>query len=193
MIRLRLRGMEVLLHWSFLLLAGLSAGWPLLRMGLGAALCHELAHLGAMCLFGCRPRCLRFGLTGGCLQGSGFPSFRAEAASLAAGPFCSLLLAAAFFGGKTDAARLFSAVNLVLGLFNLLPVQGLDGGRLLLLFLQKNDPLGGRGLCVRLSFLALAVLWGWCFFLWRQNPHLPTLLLLPLVPAQAFFGWLKKG
>jgi hypothetical protein len=39
----------------------------------------------------------------------------------------------------------------------------------------------------------LVLLLGWSLWLWKNHPHLPTLLLLPLFPAAAFFGWLKGG
>ena len=193
MISFQLWGLRVELHWSFLLLLGLSAGWPPLRVGLGAALCHELAHLAAMGAAGIAPAHFRLGLTGGRLRGRGAACLRAELLSVLAGPACNLLLAAAFRTAPAESLRLFSAVNLVLGVFNLLPVQGLDGGRALRLFLERKAPGRGTGFCTLLSLLTLGLLWVWCLWLWRRHPHLPTLMLLPAVPASAFLKWRKNG
>jgi uncharacterized membrane protein YccC len=46
---------------------------------------------------------------------------------------------------------------------------------------------------VGLSAGTLVLLLGWSLWLWKNHPHLPTLVLLPLFPAAAFFGWLKGG
>lgn len=195
MICFRLGRLEVQLHWSFLLLVGLAAALPnapLVLLGLGAAACHELGHLGAMMLAGLPPARLRLSLLGGRLQSCAFACRRAELLCLGAGPGVNLLLAAAFAAAGSYELRLFSAMNLVLGGFNLLPVQGLDGGRMLGLLLPRR--LGQKRGWVVLAVVSLAALagvGGWCFELARAHPELPLLRLVVLVPAAAFFRWLK--
>lgn len=194
MICFRFGRLEVQLHWSFLLLVGGAAALPnapLVLLGLGAAACHELGHLGAMVLAGLPPARLRLGLFGGRLQSSAFAGRRAELLCLGAGPGVNLLLAAVFASAGGYGPRLFSAMNLVLGGFNLLPVQGLDGGRMLGLLLPRRLGQGRRVVLILVSLLTLAGVGGWCFGLARAHPGLPLLRLVVLVPAAAFFRWLK--
>ncbi len=186
--------LEVQLHWSFLLLLGLAAlpGSLLPLLGLGAAACHELGHLAAMALAGGLPARLRLSFFGGRLQSMGCTGWLAELLCLGAGAGVNLVLAGCFGAAQGYGAQLFSAINLVLGLFNLLPVQGLDGGRMLGLALaQRLPPRQCRTVLAAVSLAALAGLGGWCAWLAACNPHLPMLAAVPLVPAAAFFSWLK--
>ncbi|MBP1559269.1 MAG: hypothetical protein J6B40_06875 [Oscillospiraceae bacterium] len=196
MISFPLGPMTLRIHWSFLLLLGLLAAAPnsdLLLLGLGSALCHELGHLGAMWAVGMPPSCLQLTLFGGKLRGSSYPNLWAELAALAAGAGVNLALALCFGFLPQYRFQLFSAINLVMGGFNLLPIQGLDGGRMLRLGLERFcGPHRAAKWCAFLSFAVLAVLWGWGLWMWRQHPGLPALLGMPLLAAAVFFDWCKK-
>jgi len=149
-----LAGVPVQVHGSLVALlmaavlgAGLLAGWrEALRQGLwwlllfGAVLLHELGHLAAA-------RLLRVPVTAVVLWPmGGFTAvrlspgrFRAELGIALAGPSVNLLLAlliAGLGGWEGPGARwrpevVFGWLNLLLGLFNLLPVFPMDGGRIL--------------------------------------------------------------
>nr|WP_326184997.1 peptidase M50 [uncultured Oscillibacter sp.] len=109
-------------------------GWRLLATVLGAAAVHELGHLLALRLLGAHVTGLRVSVLGAVLEtDSGCLSYGGELLAVLAGPaanlLCALLLTA------RDGARWAVPVgtHLVLGLFNLLPVGPLDGGRALYL------------------------------------------------------------
>ena len=109
---------------GFCLLAAwftLGSGWELLGTVLGAAALHELGHCGALRLLGVPVTGLRIGI------------FGAELAAVLAGPganlLCALLLTV--LGGTRWVV--FTGANLVLCVFNLVPVRPLDGGRALYL------------------------------------------------------------
>jgi len=123
----------------------LAAG-PARRFGLalGFAALHELGHLAAMAAF--RARASRICLTAAGMRIERPPglrvSFGREIAIAMAGPAVSLLLAGAFFAApQATLLRVppdFRYINLGFGLFNLLPVRQLDGGRALYFFLCRH-------------------------------------------------------
>lgn len=104
---------------------------------LTALLCcllHELGHIYFMCLYGVAPKSIM-------LYGGGFRiepnqerllSKRADVIILLAG--CGVNLTLWLFTGiflpETPMLRAFSDANLVYGIFNLLPFQYFDGGRI---------------------------------------------------------------
>ncbi len=102
---------------------------------------HEAGHLAAMVVFGCQPK--KINLIPGSIQivrdiGA---KRETELLILISGPLSNLLFAALFFllyyfFGFTFAIS-FSAVNVLIFAFNLLPVRGLDGGSILYELLSK--------------------------------------------------------
>jgi len=98
-----------------------------------AALLHELGHMGAAWGWCVPIRRLRLDLFGARMELGGMTGYAAELAVAAGGPLVSLAAAALAhpLGDVWEGAALFSAVSLGLGLLNLLPVRGLDGGRIL--------------------------------------------------------------
>ena len=114
----------------------LAAG-PVRRLGLAFAFAalHELGHLAAMAAF--RTRASRICLTAAGMRIERPPGlqtgFVREIAIALAGPAMSLLLAGLFW--LLPIPREACWLNLGFGLFNLLPVRQLDGGRALYFFL----------------------------------------------------------
>lgn len=98
-----------------------------------AALLHELGHGAAAWGWNVPIRRMRLDLFGARMELGGLTAYSAELAVAAGGPLVSLLAAALAFplGRVWDRADLFASVSLGLGLINLLPVKGLDGGRML--------------------------------------------------------------
>lgn len=105
-----------------------SDGQGLLLPGVCAAAAHELGHWAAIRLSGGRVAQLRLTVAGAELQVVGFMGYTRELLCAAAGPAVNLVLA---LGAAQLGLFAFSGLNLVMGLFNLLPLGMLDGGRIL--------------------------------------------------------------
>ena len=111
---------------------GLVNGWRLLGILLGAAAAHELGHCLALRCLGVSWNRMRLGVLGAVLEiDGGRLSYGGELLCVLAGPganlLCALLLTAAG-QGRWDVA---TGANLVLCVFNLLPLRPLDGGKAL--------------------------------------------------------------
>ena len=109
----------------------LSVG-EMLTVGM-AALLHEFGHAAAAWGWGVPIRSLKLDLFGARMELGGLTGYTAELAVAAGGPFVSLLCFALAWplGGYGEGAYLFATASLGLGMLNLLPVRGLDGGRML--------------------------------------------------------------
>lgn len=124
-------GFLVLLALLFYLDEGLGLlGWSLLACAL-----HELGHIAAILFMGGRVRWLRLTAVGaelGLDERRPF-SYGQEAAAALAGPAASLLTA---WLAAQSGLFLLAGLSLGQGLFNLLPLTPLDGGRCLLSILS---------------------------------------------------------
>ena len=137
------------------------------RTGIGAltllsAFLHECGHLAAARGMGLTPREVRLDLLGARMEISGrVLSYGEEFLLAAAGPLTSLLLSlAAVPLWRYGAARSFSAVSLLLGLLNLLPIRTFDGGRMLEVTLAAGIGTVWASRALRLcSFCSLLLLW----------------------------------
>lgn len=96
---------------------------------------HEIGHLLPMLIFGSRPKLIQLGYFGMKIEtGERLLSASKEIIIAAFGPIVNLLSAAIlYFAGIKDVAL----ISLGLGIFNLLPVPMLDGGRILCVFIKN--------------------------------------------------------
>ena len=112
----------------------LDNGWELLGTVLGAAALHELGHCLVLRLMGVPIAGLRIGVFGAELaadrRGMSYPG---ELAAVLAGPGANILCAVLLTLPGGTRWAVFTGANLVLCVFNLLPVRPLDGGRALYL------------------------------------------------------------
>lgn len=121
-----------------------------------AAACHELGHVTALFAMGGRAEGFTLAALGAELKLACGLSYAQELPVALAGPLCSLALA---FGAVRLDWFLLAGLSLALGLFNLLPVWPLDGGRIVAclggMFLQ---PLAAQRIERIFSAVALGAL-----------------------------------
>ena len=141
----------------------LQGQFPLWQFLLAAA-AHEAGHLFCLQLFRVPVKSICLTAFGAEIHASLLSlSYPQEIATAFSGPFVNLLLAS--FSARFREGYLFAGINLLLALLNLLPITGLDGGRVLELVLcWLWDPVRGEqvsrvlGKIVPLLFL-WAALW----------------------------------
>lgn len=103
------------------------------------SLLHECGHFFALAVFKERGSCLKIGFFGGEIIRRGFcgENYLKEAIINASGPLFNVAAAIlCFFAGRKN----FCGINLAIALFNLLPIESLDGGKMLcaLLCIKKD-------------------------------------------------------
>lgn len=144
-----------------------------LRAILAAAL-HECGHWTTIILLGGRIRTLRLSAVGAEMElDASCPlSYPKEALAAFAGPAVNLLLTALSVQAQW---YLFAGLNLSLGLFNLLPVRMLDGGRILSCLLNAFAPERAQWVVNAVSVLLAGALLGLGWAAWRQWGNLTLL------------------
>ena len=124
---------------------------------LAAALIHETGHLAALSFFGCRIAGFRADMSGAMICGAGSLTPMEELCSLAAGPALGMIYAlmASAAGNALGSSFLLrsAGISLLLSVFNLLPTQPLDGGRLLAIL--WDNPRACAAISFAVSFLLL--------------------------------------
>lgn len=126
-----------------------------------AAVCHELGHFALLRLMGVRVEKLRLTAFGAELWAdTRYLPYGQEILCTLAGPAVNLLLALIL--SRVSGDYLLAGANLIQGVFNMLPLPGLDGGRALhLLVSWLAEPDTADRVCRRVgvvSALILAVL-----------------------------------
>ncbi len=169
----------------------LADGTGLVRLGLCASLVHECGHLVVYWIFLRRMPPLRLTLAGIGLRANGLWLGRwRETLLLAAGPLANLAAAAVcavLVNQRATYARyFFLAANLCVGVYNLLPVGALDGGRLVRLWC----PVGRQRLLGMVQCGVVAMLGVWIVHnVWQGNAP----LWLALAGAAALGALLREG
>ncbi len=137
---------------------------------LAAATLHELGHLFVARLLGISFREMSITPFGAALTpADSLGGYTDELLVAAAGPFINLfsvLAALPWIQGKGELLSFFVLASLFLGILNLLPVLGFDGGRMLSCFLSRYIPeaTAEKVLCVT-SFVTLFFLWSFSVYL----------------------------
>ena len=176
---------------ALILMAALLLLLPLdwLIAALLAAAVHELGHLAVIHAYGSRPEFLSVGGFGAQIH-TGPLDNRAEFFCAAAGPAASLCL--------LSLCRFFPKLALcgaVQGMFNLIPVHPMDGGRILCCFLRRLCPRRAEGIfhivhcLVICGLLALSLIAAICrrdgFFLALVCIMALSRLLLSKIPCKS--------
>ena len=135
-----------------------------------AAILHELGHYWVLRRLRARVTAVRITALGAEMQVAGRLSYGGELLAAAAGPAVNLVLALLLgLGGRLwEVLYLFSGAQLVLGVFNLLPIQPLDGGSILWNFAawltepytaDRVATVVGFSMAAVLTLAAVAALW----------------------------------
>ena len=151
-------------------------------LGLISCVLHELGHIVPLSLFGSYVKEITITIFGAKIEFENYLSYVEEFITAASGPVVNLCLAMI---GKYFLSPAFAGVNLVLFIFNLLPVGPLDGARILHCLTAQlgNVSLSDRiDACVSFSFTAALGIAGVLIGLYGGNL---TLLLMCL--------WLLAG
>ncbi|MBQ0038507.1 MAG: site-2 protease family protein [Clostridiales bacterium] len=159
-----------------------------------AALCHELGHYAALRRLGVRVSEVRISVMGAEMKMAGRGlSYGGEMLAVAAGPAVNLILAPilAAVGRYCPVLYLFAGAQLVLGVFNLLPVRPLDGGTLLWLITARfTDPFLADRISRIVNKGVGAALLGAAVYLWRVGGS-PFLLMS--AAGLLFYSAAEKG
>ena len=139
--RFKIGRVKIKISFSFfavltLLLAAEGGGAAL--VSLSCAMLHEMGHILALLCFKSAPDEIYFGIFGVRIRQNKYalPCLK-QAVTVLCGPLVNAVLFAfslmAGFNCRGELFFTFSAVNLVMGTFNMLPVLPLDGGLLLMI------------------------------------------------------------
>lgn len=134
---------------------------------LGAAVLHESGHMLAALVLGVPLRSLDVGLFGASLKVRGsLISYPKEFLLCAAGPAMNFVCAAAVCilsehrGYYTECGEWFASVSLMLGILNLMPAEGFDGGRMLSVAVSSIfGPRAAARTISMTSFISIVALW----------------------------------
>ena len=154
-----------------MLCAGVYFGAPKLTISfLLAAALHELGHLLVAKFLGMKVRRLTLSCAGAELVLDTHSSYAEDVILCLTGPAINLLLA------LWSNYPFFTGANLLLGIFNLFPIRGLDGGNALYAFLAwALGPVLGERITKRVSILfsiAITLTGGGIFFYMKSSPRL---------------------
>lgn len=145
-VKTKIFGITVSVKWQFLALItfmlSLKAGNVL--YALVFSLFHEIGHLVCLAAVGNKPQSVTFELTGMniCRNENVKISLKKEMLVSFGGPFANFILFSLFLllflQTESSAFQNAASVNLILAVFNLLPVKTLDGGKILYFFLAES-------------------------------------------------------
>lgn len=140
-----------------LLAVGVGAG-EVLPLVAVAALCHEIGHLAALYLSGAAIEEIALTWLGAEIRAdTRYLPYWKDILCTLAGPLVNIFLAFVF--GRVSEDYLLAGANLLQGLFNLLPLPGLDGSRVMhLLISWCFDPNAADRICHAVELCAAGIM-----------------------------------
>lgn len=139
-----------------------------------AAVCHEMGHYLALRLCGGRLETVSVSAFGAqmCIRDRERLSYGREALCVLAGPLVNVTISwlLSMAGAWRQELYLFAGAQLVLGVFNLLPLTALDGGRLLWIGVAwLTDPFLADKVCRAVTLVLLMGLAALSLGLWMLH------------------------
>jgi len=127
-----------------------------------AVLVHEFGHLFAMWMLDCEPKQIRLIPASIQVVSSFSKRYKNDIIVAVFGPLSNFVLFATlilnYFAFKNEMVLYYALLNLIIGIFNALPVMGLDGGTVLYSVLAKRGDSARAGLTVKIITLITAAL-----------------------------------
>lgn len=125
-----------------------------------AVIMHEIGHLFAMWLLECPPKSIRLIPASVQITRSITTVYKKDVLIALAGPTVNLLLFGVLYLNyityKNEAVFYYAGINLIVAVFNLLPVSGLDGGAVLFSVIAKRKDINRAMVVLRLITITLA-------------------------------------
>lgn len=157
----------------------------LLVWGLSSALLHELGHILVMILVGHKPSKITFNVFDIDIKDNSRNNrdYKEDIFILLGGPTANFLIVAVlwvlYVNCKNEDILILITENLFLGIFNIMPIESLDGGQILYIYLS-NKLQQDKALMVLelISFLVLLPLAALGFYILLVSKYNYSLLLL---------------
>ena len=161
-----------------------------------SCLCHKLGHIAVMFAVGGSPAEISFfpfsvDIKKGNADLSLFGELAIHIAGIATNFVVGFLSILSFLRWNSDSLFVFSASNISVGLFNLLPIEGLDGGNFLYQLMWGINYKNTDRLCKAVSAVTVAVLFALSVFLIIRFYN-PALLLFCIYILLLGGSFLKK-
>ena len=186
--KFKLFGCEI--YVSFLFCALITLMLLLDRSGLilptlTAVFLHELGHLLCMYAKDIPPKRIKLIISSVQITTNSFSSYKNDITVSLCGPIANLMVFIALFVNytifKNQTVLLFSFVNLIIAFFNLLPLKGLDGGRIIYCIVAKKSEERTAERVLNIITISFSLLLVFLFItLCFKEIYNPSLLIIPL-------------
>lgn len=188
MIDFRLFGIKFSVSMGFMCVITLSLyidKTGLMLPTLEAVLLHEMGHILALKLMKAPPQTVSLKIGSIALSGRYILTVKKEILMLFMGPLANILAALFLFLGYKYSLQISllnrSLIMLIVGIFNLLPIMGLDGGDIVGAVLQKNLKLKTAQILMKaISVICVLCLFMFGVYVLCKNKSNPSLLLLSI-------------
>lgn len=134
---------------------------------LAAAFIHEIGHLICILVFGGKAEQITAKMGGFDISYSGANSYRSDALIALSGPFANFAAAMLTSLVLPEKGDCFTGFNIMLCLFNLIPIYPLDGGKAVCALFEWISPMSGEKLysmfSASLAMVLFSISVGACF------------------------------